>query len=143
MCTLIWLVALTHIWVDLALSTLLTRSFLLLCSCYCLGVVGNHLAWCHGTEDKVLVVALEAIVIGPSIMHCTLAILPWTSKKQVTNGHRHHITINGIFIGSNLEGHLHHVLDLDGSGITQPLHMVWVWVLLKLQVRLITKFFTR
>src|SRR6185369_2234629 len=61
----------------------------------------------------------------------------------MTHGHRYYITINRVFISTNLERHLNHVLYLDGAGVTQPLDMVWVWMLHVLQVEFLTKLLAR
>ena len=60
----------------------------------------------------------------------------------MTNGHWDDVALQGVFVGANLEGDLHSVLDLDGTGVTKPLHFVWMWMLRLGQLELGAKFFT-
>ena len=74
----------------------------------------------------------EDVLVGVAIMAHRSVILPWAAQKEVAHRHGHHITIHRGLVGSNLEGDLHRVLDLDGAAIAQPLHMIGVWMLLVL-----------
>ena len=60
----------------------------------------------------------------------------------MTNGHWNDVALQGVFVGADLEGDLHSVLDLDGTGVTKPLHFVWMWMLRLGQLELGAKFFT-
>ena len=68
--------------------------------------------------------------------------LPWTSRKEVENGHRDDITLQIAFICSYLEGNLHHMFHLDSAGVAKPLDLVGVGVLHLDQLELGAKFFT-
>jgi hypothetical protein len=72
-------------------------------------------------------------------MHGGTIILPWSSKKQVTNCHWHHITLDGVFILANFEGDGRHLLNLVASGVAQPLNMIWIGVLLVWEVEFVAK----
>ena len=60
----------------------------------------------------------------------------------MANRHGNHITLQGVFVGTNFEGDLYSVLDLYGAGVTKPLHFVWMWMLHLGQLELGAKFFT-
>src|SRR4051812_2272964 len=92
-------------------------------------LVGEHLAWRHGTEHKLLSFHLEVIVIGTPIVNDTSVKLPWPSKEEVANGHREDITFQCVFIGADLERDLYSMLNLYGAGVAKPLNLVGVRVL--------------
>ena len=60
----------------------------------------------------------------------------------MTNGHWDDVALQGVFVGADFEGDLYSVLDLDGGGVTKPLHFVWMWMLHLGQLELWAKFFT-
>ena len=60
----------------------------------------------------------------------------------MTNVHWNDIALQGVFVGTDLEGDLYSVFDLDSAGATKPLHFVWMWVLRLGQLELGVKFFT-
>ena len=60
----------------------------------------------------------------------------------MANGHWDDVTLQGVFVGADFEGDLYSVLDLDGAGVTKPLHFVWMWMLRLGQLELGAKFFT-
>lgn len=68
--------------------------------------------------------------------------LPWPSKEKMKNGHWDDVALQGVFIGADLVGDLHSVLDLDGTRVTKPLHFVWMWMLRLGKLELGAKFFT-
>ena len=74
-------------------------------------------------------------------MHSTLVKLPRSPKKKVAHRHGNHITLNGVFIGANLESNIHRVLDFKSAGVSKPLNMIRMGVLLVCQLELVTKFF--
>ena len=75
------------------------------------------------------VLHLEAIVISSPVVDVTSVKLPWSSKKEVANGHQNDITLQSVFVSSDLEGNLYHMLDLDSARVAKPLNLVWVRVL--------------
>ena len=75
-------------------------------------------------------------------MNDTSVKLPWPSKKDVAHGHRKNITLQSVFVGTDVEGDLYSMLDLDSSRVANPLHFVWMWVLRLGQLELGEKFFT-
>ena len=62
-------------------------------------------------------------------MDDTSVEFPWPSKEKMTNDHWNDVALQGVFVGADLEGDLYSVLDLDGAGVTKPLHFVWMWML--------------
>ena len=60
----------------------------------------------------------------------------------MTNGHWNDVALRGVLIGTDFEGDLYLVLDLDGAGVTKPLHFVWMWMVRLGQLELGAKFFT-
>ena len=60
----------------------------------------------------------------------------------MTNSHWDDVALQGVIVGADLEGDLHSVLDLDGTGVTKPLHFVWMWMLCLGQLELGAKFFS-
>ncbi len=81
-------------------------------------LVGDHLTWRHWTEDVLLALHLEAIVIGTPIVDDTTVELPWSTKKEVANGHGNHITFQSVFIGTNFEGDLDRMLNSYSARVT-------------------------
>ena len=77
--THVGLVALTHVLVDHSLTTHLARVLRLtyLRSAPCLDVI--HLASGHWLEHEVLVVPLEGICIGTTVVNGSFVKLPWAS----------------------------------------------------------------
>src|SRR3954471_10866969 len=104
-------------------------------------LVGEHLAWSHGAEDQVLTFPLEAIVVVPAIVEHATIILPRAAQENVAYGHGHHVAYQSVFIGADLERNFHGMIHLDGAGVTKPLDLVRVRVLLFDEVELGTKFF--
>ena len=92
-------------------------------------LVGDHLAWRHGTKYVLLALHLEDVVVRSAIVDDSSIELPWPSKEKMTNGHWNDVALQGVFIGADLEGVLYSVLDLDGAGVTKPLHFVWMRML--------------
>ena len=45
------------------------------------------------------------------------------------NGHWNDITLQSVFVCSDLVGNLYHMLDLDSARVAKPLNLVWVRVL--------------
>ena len=76
------------------------------------------------------------------IVDDTSVKLPWSSKKEVANGHRNDITLQSVFVSSDLEGNLYHMLDLDSAGVAKQLNFVGLWVFRLGQLELGAKFFT-
>ena len=68
-------------------------------------------------EDQFLAFPFEAIVVSPSMV-CHVMVLPMTSQKKMTHGHREHITFQCIFISSNFEGDLQRLIHLDKTEVT-------------------------
>ena len=91
--------------------------------------VSDHLTWRHWTEDVLLALHLEAVVVRLTIVDYSSIELPWPSKEKMTNGHWNNVTLQGVFVCADLEGDLYSMLDLDGAGVTMPLHFVWMWML--------------
>ena len=60
----------------------------------------------------------------------------------MTNGHWNDVTLQGVFVGADLEGDLYSVLDLYSAGVTKPLHFVCMWMLRLGQLELGAKCFT-
>ena len=58
------------------------------------------------------------------------------------NGHWDDVALQGVFVGADFERDLYSVLDLDGTGVTKPLHFVWMWMLRLGKLELGAKFFT-
>ena len=106
-------------------------------------LVGDHLTWRHWTEDVLLALHLEDVVVRSAVVDDSSIELPWPSKEKMTNGHWDDVALQGVFIGADFEGDLYSVLDLDDAGVTKPLHFVWMWMLHLGQLDLGAKFFTR
>ena len=105
-------------------------------------LVGDHLSWGHGTKYILLALHLEDVVVRSAIMDDSSIELPWSSKDKMTNGHWNDVALQGVFVGADFEGDSYSVLDLDGAGVTKPLHFVWMWMLRLGQLELGAKFFT-
>ena len=104
-------------------------------------VVGDHLTWGHGTKYILLALHLEDVVVRSAVVDDSSIKFPWPSKEKMTNGHWNDVALQGVFVGADLEGDLHSVLDLDGTGVTKPLHFVWMSMLRLGQLELGAKFF--
>ena len=85
-------------------------------------LVGDHLTWRHWTEDVLLSLHLEDVVVRLAVLDDSSIELPWPSKEKMTNGHWNDVALHGVFIGTDLEGDLYSVLDLDGARVTKLLH---------------------
>ena len=105
-------------------------------------LVGDHLTWRHWTEDVLLALHLEDVVVRSAVVDDSSIELPWPSKEKMTNGHWNDVALQGVFVGADFERDLYSVLDLDGAGVTKPLHFVWMWMLRLGQLELGAKFFT-
>ena len=81
-------------------------------------LVGDHLAWRHGTKYILLSLHLEDVVVHSAAVDDSSIKLQWASKEKVANGHWNDITLQSVFISSDFEGHLHSMLDLDGAGVS-------------------------
>ena len=104
-------------------------------------LVSDHLTWRHRAKYVLLSFHLEDVVVRSALVDDTSIKLPWASKK-VANGHWNDIALQGVFVGADFDGDLYSVLDLDGAGVTKPLHFVWMWMLCLGQLELGAKFFT-
>src|SRR4051812_38822869 len=107
-----------------------------------MNLVGEHLAWSHGTEDQVLTFTLEAIVVVADIVEHATIKLPRTAQENVAYGHGHHVAYQSVFIGADLERNIHGMIHLDGAGVAKPLDLVRMRMLLIDEVNLGAKFFT-
>ena len=92
-------------------------------------LVGDHLTWRHWTEDVLLALHLEDVVVRSTVVDDSSIKLPWASKEKVANGHWSDVALQGVFIGTNFEGDLYSMLDLDSAGVAKPLNFVGMWVL--------------
>ena len=50
-------------------------------------LVGDHLAWRHGTKYVLISLHLEDVVVRSAIVDDSSIKLPWASKEKVANGH--------------------------------------------------------
>ena len=50
-------------------------------------LVGDHLAWRHGTNYILLSFHVEDVVVCSVVVDDTSIKFPWASKKKVENGH--------------------------------------------------------
>ena len=105
-------------------------------------LVGDHLTWRHWTEDILLALHLEDVVVRSAVVYDSSIELPWPSKEKMTNDHWNDVALQSVFVGADFEGDLCSVLDLDGARVTKPLHFVWMWMLRLRQLELGAKFFT-
>ena len=67
-------------------------------------------------------------MVSPSVVGDATIVLPWSSKKKVAHGHRDHITLKCVLVGTYLEGDLHGVLDTKISSIVKPLDLIGMTV---------------
>ena len=86
-------------------------------------LVGDHLTWRHWTEDVLLALHFEDVVVRSAVVYDSSVKLPWPSKEKMTNGHWNDVALQGVFVGADFEGDLYSMLDLDGAGVTKPLHL--------------------
>ena len=100
----------------LSLSCVVVRSLTILSMMGGL-LVGDHLAWRHRSKDVLLSLPLEAIVIRSPIVDDTSIKLPWSPKKKVANGHWNDITLQSVFVSSDLERNLYPMLDLHSAEV--------------------------
>ena len=105
-------------------------------------LVSDHLTWRHWTEDVLLALHLEDVVVRSAVVDDSSIKLPWASKEEVANGHWNDVTLQSVFVGANFEVDLYSMLDLDSVGVSKPLHFVWMWVLRLGQLEFGAKFFT-
>ena len=80
-------------------------------------LVGDHLTWRHWTEDVLLALHLEDVVVRSAIVDDSSIKLPWSTKKKVENGHCNDITLQSVSVSSDFEGDLHSMLDLNSAGV--------------------------
>ena len=104
-------------------------------------LVGDHLTWRHWTEDVLLALHLEDVVVRLAVVDDSSIKLPWASKEKVANGHWNDVALQSVFIGANFEGDLYSMLNLDSAGVAKPLNFVGMWVLRLGQLELGAKFF--
>ena len=64
-------------------------------------LIGDILAWRHGTKYILLALHLEDVVVRSAIVDDTSIKLPWTSKKKVANGHWNDVALQGVFVGAD------------------------------------------
>ena len=57
-------------------------------------------------------------MIGTPVADDATVKLPWSTKKEVANGHWDDIRFESVFICSDFEGNYDRMLDLDSAGIT-------------------------
>ena len=102
------LVALTLFWVVRSLTILSMMGGLLF---------GDHLAWRDRAKYVLLSFHLEDVVVRSAVLDDTTVELPWSTKKEVANGHWNDITLQSVFVSSDFEGDLHSMLDLNSAGV--------------------------
>ena len=95
-----------------------------------MNLVGEHLAWSHGTEDQVLAFPFETIVVVAAIVEHTTIILPRTTQEEVAHGHGYHAAHQTVFICADHEGNLHRMIHLDRVGVTKSLDLVGMMMFL-------------
>ena len=105
-------------------------------------LVDDHLARKHWTKDIFLALHLEDVVVRSAVVDDSSIKLPWASKEKVANGHWNDVALQSVVIGTNFEGDLYSMLELDSAGVAKPLHFVWMCVLRLGQLELGAKFFT-
>ena len=91
-------------------------------------LVGDHLTWRQWTEDVLLALHLEDVVVRSAVVDDSSIEFPWASKEKMANGHWNDIALQGVFVGANFEGDLYSMLDLDSAGVAKPLNCVGMWV---------------
>ena len=69
-------------------------------------------------EDVLLALHLEDVVVRSAVVDDTSIKLPCASKKKVANGHWNDVALQSVFVGTNFEGNLYHMLDLDSAKVT-------------------------
>ena len=99
-------------------------------------LVGDHLTWRHWTEDVLLALHLEDVVVCSAVVDDTSIKLPRASKKKVANGHWNDIALQSVFVGANFEGDLYSMLDLDSAGVAKLLNVVGMRMLHLFQLEL-------
>ena len=67
-------------------------------------LVGDHLTWRHWTEDVLLALHHEDVVVHLTIVDDSSIKLPWASKEKMANGHWDDVALQGVFVGANFEG---------------------------------------
>ena len=60
----------------------------------------------------------------------------------MANGHWSDVALQGVFVGTNFEGDLYLMVDLDSARVAKSLHFVWMWMLHLGKLELGSKFFT-
>ena len=80
-------------------------------------LVGYHLTRRHRSQHIFLPFHLEAIVIGTPFVDDAAVKFPWSTKKEVENGHLDDITLQSVLICSNFEGNLDRMLNFYSAGI--------------------------
>ena len=81
-------------------------------------LVGDHLTWRHWTEDILLALHLEDVVVRSAVVDDSSMELPWSSKEKMANGHWNDVALQGVFVGADLEGDLDRMLDSYSAGVT-------------------------
>ena len=104
-------------------------------------LVSDHLAWRHGVKYILLPFHLEDVVVHSAVADDTSIKLPCASKKKVANGHGNDVALQSVFVGTNFEGDLYSMLDLESAGVAKPLNFVGMWVLRLGLLELGAKFF--
>jgi hypothetical protein len=66
-------------------------------------LVGDDLTWRHRLKHIFLDFHLEGVVVCSPIVDDTSVILPWSAKKNMAYGHGNNITLQCVFISSDLE----------------------------------------
>ena len=105
-------------------------------------LIGDSLAWRHGTKYILLALHLEDVVVRSAVVDDSSIKLAWASKEKMANGHRNNVALQGVFVGANFEGDLYSMLDLDSARVAKPLNFIWMWMLHLGQLELGAKFFT-
>ena len=105
-------------------------------------LISNNLAWRHGTKYILLALHLEDVLVRSAIVDDSSIKLPWASKEKMANSHWNDVALQGVFVGTNFEGDLYLMLDLDSARVATPLHFVWMRMLRLGQLELGAKFFT-
>ena len=56
-------------------------------------LVGDNLAWRHGTKYVLLALHLEDVLVRSTVVDDSSIKLPWASKEKVANGHWNDVTL--------------------------------------------------
>ena len=56
-------------------------------------LLGDHLTWRHWTEDVLLALHLEDVVVRSAVVDDSSIKFPWASKEKVANGHWNDIAL--------------------------------------------------